>query len=79
MFYRKEKNEYGDYVAEDTRYDLWTGSYIDVPKGKTPEDYGWYEFPTEEACLEAWGLEASTKFEVRSTKFEECAPNGAED
>lgn len=61
MFYRKEKNERGDYVAEGTRYDLWSGTYIDVPKGKTPADFGWYEFESEEACLEAWGLKPADR------------------
>ena len=80
MWYKKENSDYGDYVdAQGARVALYSASSIICPPGQTPEENGWHEFESEEACLAAWGLEVSTRYEVRSTKFEECAPDGAED
>lgn len=57
MLYKKEENIRGEYVGADgVRYDIFEASEVVPIHGQTLESLGWYEFESEEACLEAWGL-----------------------
>ena len=61
--YRIEKNENGDYIKEDKRYELQSCNEFVPAKGKTISDYGWLEFETEEKAVEYFGLEKVTNEE----------------
>lgn len=57
MYYCKQENTEGCYIgSENKRYVLYESESVLCPRGQTPEENGWYSFPTREACLEAWGL-----------------------
>lgn len=57
MYYCKQENTEGCYIGpENKRYVLYESESVLCPRGQTPEENGWYSFPTREACLEAWGL-----------------------
>ena len=69
MWYYKEKNEMGMYVDSDNeRYMLASASAVITHEGQTPESLGWYEFESEEACLEAWRLKECTKYNAQSPR-----------
>lgn len=62
MWYRIEESEYGDVKdANGVRYTLIECGSVFTPQG---ENVGYTQFPSREACLEAWNLTELTEEEM---------------
>lgn len=75
MYYCKQENTEGCYIGpENKRYVLYESESVLCPHGQTPEENGWYSFPTREACLEAWGLVYDPPSSLQASVSAEATP-----